>query len=216
LTDRPTIPPSALPRAIRLETPKVGRPITTLILGPCWGALVHHRGKTQAPLLCQGEACPKGACKAPTNWKGYWPAEIWLMDMQEWIPCVLETTSNAAHLLAQRNVRGEVWEWRKDGADKTSPMTGRLIERFGEHECGPVFDVSPIIMRFYRVMTLPESVANPVPPKQLVVPRTGRAPATNVCPESLAPPQPATPEEVEKVRQRFREELQRKGWRAPR
>jgi hypothetical protein len=216
MPDRPIIAPNALPRAIRIESPKVARPITTLILGPCYGAMLHYR-PNRSPLLCLGADCAPATHKLNLSWKGYLPAELWVSQEEEYVPCVLEVTSHAEHQLAQRKLRGELWMWIRDGSTNKAPMVGKYLERFAENECGEVFDLAPILSRFYRVPRLPESLPNPVPPQTIVTARTGRAPALHVHQQTVsAPPEPLSQEDFKTLRERMGQGIGRPNGRAPR
>jgi len=210
--DRPVIAPNAVGRAIRFCNPKVGMPVTTLILGPCYGIMVHPV-KKGSPILCLGDDCPAPVHRGKPWWKGYYAAEQWFPQESQWWPTVLEVTPHAQHQLESRTNRGELWVWAKDGADKSAPMVGKFLERFGEDDCGVVFDLAPILIRFYRVLALPPSCKNPIPPPTLIAPREGRAPALSAHqqPAASGTPEPCTPEEFAEFRGKLADSFRANG-----
>lgn len=215
MADRPTFVPGMMPRAIRILSPKVARPITSLFLGPCYGLMLHWSAK--GPKLCRGEGqCPASLHKDTVYWKGFWPAEQWDSVNEAWIPSVLETTEHAEHPLQGRPVRGELWLWTIDGPKANSPMIGRFLERFGESDLSPVFDVRPILIRFFHCIDLPASVANPIPPPTVATPRTGRPPSLHVHQQTASDPgEPMNRTTFEELRKKLAGEVGRPNGRAP-
>ncbi len=174
MSENPSQRPSTA-QPVRIASVKDATILTVRFLGPYVGLLTHWFGKQTVP--CLGDIrCGKAIHATRAIWKGYAPADYLDPTLELWVPCVSEITELLEHNLVGRRIRGEVWILRRQGKKKSGPVMGTFAGKHDEGILPPVFDVTPIVERFYHTSPLDLNAVNPIPPAVLASPREGPIP----------------------------------------
>lgn len=142
-----------------------GIPRICMFLGELTGSLQHYpRGRS---VVCKTRV--KG-CKFcglfPQRFFAYAPGRVYRQASDQWIPTVLQVTSNAWQTLRGRNVRGEVWELEKEAReDNRGPVNVRYLTTVEDSQIGPAFNIEPALQRMLDAVELHLGQEDPTTPK---------------------------------------------------
>jgi len=144
-----------------------GEWIVYVISDRYYGLFTHYT--KQGSRACQGVDCR--FCKAVEKvWKGYAAVELLHKEAKCWVPTVLELTEHAE--LDVRGVwkRGQMWGFtqRVPEGKKHPAVTGQLLPPRKDPVVPAEFDIRPVLKNFYRLIELPPTIPNPLPPRVVV------------------------------------------------
>lgn len=127
-------------------------------LGPWRGVWLHWVEKATHP--CQGSGCVLCAAGHGSRWMGYAPALLWRLDPVEprkstWVAIVCPVTESMAEQLRGRELAGLVVELHRQGRSTQSPIGCVVIDRPCKDALPPPFDVTPILLRMWRLRCPP-------------------------------------------------------------
>lgn len=203
----PSQPDGGFPRSVSvLRVPKVV-PICVRFLGTYTGTILHYNREGSIP--CDGDgACPTALHKLKSIWRGYAPVEQLDRASQKWWPEVLEITEYAEEQLHGRALRGEVFVLgRYTNAKKKGKVWCQYLENADPAQLRPAFDILPVVLRLYHVLSMRLGVPNPVPRRVFMEPVEGPTPDALIDGADGASTKPA-PMDADT----FREMLKRAGF----
>lgn len=172
----PQGPDRGLPRSVSvLRVPKVGA-ICVRFLGSYTGAILHYLKDGSIP--CDGDgACPATLHKTKSIWRGWAPVEQFERSTGKWWPEVLEITEYLEEQLHGRALRGETWALgRYVQSKKKGKVWGQYLEQAEPEGLRPAFDILPILLRLFHVLSIRLGVSNPVPRRLFMQPAEGETP----------------------------------------
>lgn len=179
---------------------------TLRFLSPAYYGLGTHYDR-RGSVLCLGDGCPPTLHREKRIWKGYAAAEVYVEKAGLWYPVVFEMTENLELDLRGIYARGQVWLLTRGPRrkDHPAPVAGRLLDPLPGVEARPEFSIWPVLQRIYHSREFPESIDNPLPPKQQLEATNGYHPPNAKIDASQ------NPEERAKANQIWEEFRRRSG-----
>jgi hypothetical protein len=138
-----------------ITIPHAPEKVRVLFLAPWRGLLVHYMGRRLGLPCGQVWACKRCDAGDPPSWKGYTSVLALPLDNQPAYHAILEVTEHLQRQLADRELRGQVWDvqGRKAGRDRW-PIYGTFVRQHLPESVPDPVDVDYWARRFYRCLTL--------------------------------------------------------------
>lgn len=168
----------------RVERPRVGLPLTVILLGLWRGVYGHWQGGRSFP-------CLHPACELHSHeliWWGFCPALMFRSAKGPYTPCIAEITEHAAMMLAGVDLRGCCVTLSREAHRRDARVRAELLDVHADPKSLPgPFDVEPILRRMWKCGPLPVHQAPPILP---TVHKVSTITLRSYAPQPESPAQP--------------------------